>query len=179
MKAQLEKRLVELRAEFDSGQKILKDIEIKLVELENRKKNLNETLLRISGAVELLEEVLEEESKSSIQEVPGSEVPGPEVPGIEIPGAESEIKEIEVPLVIRFPLEQAVKKLEEAGLRAGNIGEKSIFVAGVHFGDVIQQEPKGGMLVERGSSVDLIVAKKGNIKPDLSQNALLCPYSRH
>ncbi|MDD3246375.1 MAG: PASTA domain-containing protein [Methanosarcina sp.] len=174
MKAQLEQRLVELRAEYESGQKILKDIEIKLVELENRKKNLNETLLRISGAVELLEEVLGEESKSSTPKVLG-----PEVPETETPGSESEKKEVEVPLVIRFPLEQAVKKLEEAGLRAGNIGEKSLFVAGVRFGDVIQQEPKGGMLVERGSSVDLIVGKKGNFKPDLSQNALLCPYSRH
>ena len=184
MKAQLEQRLVELRAEYESGQKILKDIEIKLVELENRKKNLNETLLRISGAVELLEEVLGEESKSSIPEVPGPEVPGPEVLGPEVPGtevldAESEEKEVEVPFVIRFPLEQAVKKLEEAGLRVGNIGEKSIFVAGVRFGDVIQQEPKGGMLVERRSTVDLIVGKKGNFKPDLSQTALLCPYSRH
>ena len=174
MKAQLEQRLVELRAEYESGQKILKDIEIKLVELENRKKNLNDTLLRISGAVELLEEVLGEESKSSTPKVLG-----PEVPETETPGSESEKKEVEVPLVIRFPLEQAVKKLEEAGLRAGNIGEKSLFVAGVRFGDVIQQEPKGGMLVERGSSVDLIVGKKGNFKPDLSQNALLCPYSRH
>jgi len=174
MKAQLEQRLVELKAEYDSGQKILKDIEIKLVELENRKKNLNDTLLRISGAVELLEEVLGEESKSSIPEVLG-----PEVPETETPGSESEKKEVEVPLVIRFPLEQAVKKLEEAGLRAGKIGEKSLFVAGVRFGDVIQQEPKGGMLVERGSSVDLIVGKKGNFKPDLSQNALLCPYSKH
>ena len=174
MKAQLEQRLVELKAEYDSGQKILKDIEIKLVELENKKKNLNETLLRISGAVELLEEVLGEESKSSIPEVLG-----PEVPETETPGSESEKKEVEVPLVIRFPLEQAVKKLEEAGLRAGKIGEKSLFVAGVRFGDVIQQEPKGGMLVERGSSVDLIVGKKGNFKPDLSQNALLCPYSKH
>jgi len=174
MKAQLEQRLVELRAEYESGQKILKDIEIKLVELENRKKNLNETLLRISGAVELLEEVLGEESKSSTPKVLG-----PEVPETETPGSESEKKEVEVPLVIRFPLEQAVKKLEEAGLRAGKIGEKSLFVAGVRFGDVIQQEPKGGMLVERGSSVDLIVGKKGNFKPDLSQNALLCPYSRH
>ncbi len=179
MKAQLEQRLVELRAEYESGQKILKDIEIKLLELENRKKNLNETLLRISGAVELLEEVLGEESKSSIPEVPGSEVLGPEVTETETPGSESDKKEVEVPLVIRFPLEQAVKKLEEAGLRAGNIGEKSLFVAGVRFGDVIQQEPKGGMLVERGSSVDLIVGKKGTFKPDLSQNALLCPYSRH
>ena len=179
MKAKLEQRLVELRAEYESGQKILQDIEIKLVELENRKKNLNDTLLRISGAVELLEEVLGEESKSSIPEVPGPELLGPEVPGTEVLDAESEEKEVEVPFVIRFPLEQAVKKLEEAGLRVGNIGEKSIFVAGVRFGDVIQQEPKGGMLVERGSTVDLIVAKKGNFKPDLSQNALLCPYSRH
>ena len=179
MKAQLEQRLIELRAEYESGQKILKDIEIKLVELENRKKNLNETLLRISGAVELLEEVLEEESKSSIPEVHGPEALSPEVPGTEIQDAEAEKKEVEVPFVIRFPLEQAVKKLEEAGLRAGNIGEKSLFVAGVRFGDVIQQEPKGGMRVERGSTVDLVVAKKGNFKPDLTQNSLLCSYSRH
>ena len=106
MKAQLEQRLVELRAEYESGQKILKDIEAKLVELENRKKNLNETLLRISGAIELLEEVLGEESKSSTQGVPETVVPD----------AEPEIKEVEVPLVIRLPLEHAVKKLEEAGL---------------------------------------------------------------
>ena len=59
MKAQLEQRLTELRAEYESGQKILKDIELKLTELEDRKKILNETLLRISGAIDLLEEVLE------------------------------------------------------------------------------------------------------------------------
>ncbi|AKB18628.1 MULTISPECIES: PASTA domain-containing protein [unclassified Methanosarcina] len=179
MKAQLEQRLVELRAEYESGQKILQDIEIKLVELENRKKNLKEVLLRISGAIELLEEVLGEENKSNIPDVPGSEALSPEVPGTEIPDTESKKKEVEVPLVIRLPLEQAIKKLEEAGLRAGNIVEKSIFVVGVHFGDVIQQKPKGGMFVERGSAVNLVVAKKGNFKPDLSQNALLCPYSRH
>ena len=34
MKAQLEQRLTELRAEYESGQKILKDIELKLAELE-------------------------------------------------------------------------------------------------------------------------------------------------
>jgi predicted nuclease with TOPRIM domain len=169
MKAQLEQRLVELRAEYESGQKFLRDIETKLVELENRKKNLNETLLRISGAIELLEEVLGEESKSSI----------PEVLYKEVPDAGAEKKDVEVPFVIRLPLEQAVKKLEEAGLLVGNIGEKSVFVGGVRFGDVIQQEPKGGMLVERESTVDLVVAKKGNFKPDLSQNSLLCPYSKH
>ena len=47
MKAQLEKRLAELRAEYETGQKIFKDIEAKF-ELE-KENNLNETLLRISG----------------------------------------------------------------------------------------------------------------------------------
>jgi hypothetical protein len=174
MKAQLEQRLVELRAEYESGQKILRNIETKLVELENGKKNLNETLLRISGAVELLEEVLGEESKSSIQEVLEKE----DVFEKEVPDAESEKKEVEIPFVIRLPLEQAVKKLEEAGLCAGNIGEKSVFVGGVRFGNIIQQEPKGGTRAERGSAVDLVVAKKGKFKPDLSQNSSLCSYSK-
>lgn len=169
MREQLEQRLVELRAEYESGKKILKDIELKLEELENRKKNLSETLIRISGAVDLLEEVLEEESKSSVKEVPDTV----------LEDAESQKTEVEVPFVVRLPLEQAVKKLEESGLRAGNIEEKSIFVAGVHFGDVIQQEPKGGVLAERESTVDLVIAKKGKLKPDLSQNSLLCPYSKH
>lgn len=37
MKAQLEKRLAELRAEYETGQKIFKDIEAKIVELEKGK----------------------------------------------------------------------------------------------------------------------------------------------
>lgn len=174
MKTQLEQRLVELRAEYESGQKILKDIEAKLVELENGKKNLNETLLRISGAIELLEEVLGEESKSSTPEVSDLEVFDSEVQEVE-----SEINEVEVPLVIRLPLEHAVKKLEEAGLRVGNIGEKSVFVGGVRFGDVVQQEPKGGTHVDKGSAIDLIIAKKGKVKPNLSQNSLLSSFSDH
>jgi hypothetical protein len=169
MREQLEQRLVELRAEYESGKKILKDIELKLAELENRKRNLNETLIRISGAVELLEELLEDQDKNSVKEVHGTE----------LEDAESQKAEVEVPSVIRLPLEHAVKKLEEAGLRMGNIGEKSVFVGGVRFGDVVQQEPKGGMLVERGSAVDLIVAKKGKLKPDLDQNSLLSQYSNH
>lgn len=39
MEVKLEQRLTELRAEYESGQKILKDIELKLAELEDRKKN--------------------------------------------------------------------------------------------------------------------------------------------
>lgn len=169
MREQLEQRLVELRAEYESGRKILKDIELKLAELENRKRNLNETLIRISGAVELLEELLEDDSKSVT----------PEMFDTELPISESEKKEVEVPFVIRLPVEQAIKKLEECGLRAGKIEEKSVFVGGVRFGNVVQQEPKGGILAEKGSSVDLVVAKKGKFKPDLSQNSLLSSYSKH
>ncbi|MDQ1275431.1 MAG: hypothetical protein QG610_1004 [Euryarchaeota archaeon] len=172
MREQLEQRLVELRAEYESGKKILKDIELKLAELENRKRDLNETLIRISGAVDILEEILEKENKSITPETP-------EILNTESQDIESHKTKVEVPFVIRLPVEQAVKKLDESGLRAGSIGEKSVFVGGVRFGNVIQQEPKGGMLAERGSTVDLVVAKKGNLKPDLSQNSLLSSYSKH
>lgn len=55
MNQQLEKRLNELRAEFESGQKMMAD-------LESKQANLRDTLLRISGAIQVLEEVLAEES---------------------------------------------------------------------------------------------------------------------
>lgn len=169
MREQLEQRLVELRAEYESGKKILKDIELKLVELENRKRTLNEMLLKISGAIELLEEVLEAESESSEKGVQDTE---PE-------DFEAQKTEIEIPFVIRLPLEQAVKKLEESGFSVGNIGEKSVYVGGVRFGNVVQQEPKGGTFAERGSTVDLLIAKKGKLKPNLSQNSLLNSFSDH
>lgn len=51
MKPQLEKRLAELKSEFESGQKMLADLNIKRNELEA-------TLLRISGAIQVLEEML-------------------------------------------------------------------------------------------------------------------------
>ena len=51
MKEQLEKRLEELKAEFESGQKAL-------AELEARQAGLRETLLRISGAIQVLKEEL-------------------------------------------------------------------------------------------------------------------------
>lgn len=56
MKHQLEHRLKELRSEFESGQKAL-------AELENRQANLRNTLLRISGAMQVLQEELDKESK--------------------------------------------------------------------------------------------------------------------
>lgn len=56
MKEQLEQRLTELKAEFKAGQNMLAD-------LEARQANLRETLLRISGAIQVLEEMLGQESQ--------------------------------------------------------------------------------------------------------------------
>ena len=51
MKERLEKRLRELKSEFDSGQKVLSDLDAKQIEVRN-------TLLRIQGAIQVLEEEL-------------------------------------------------------------------------------------------------------------------------
>ena len=51
MKKQLEKRLKELKTEYESGQKMLAD-------LESKAANLRNTLIRISGAIQVLEEEL-------------------------------------------------------------------------------------------------------------------------
>lgn len=52
MRAQLEQRLEELRAEFEKGQQALQ-------ELDERRASIRETLLRISGAIQVLEETLQ------------------------------------------------------------------------------------------------------------------------
>lgn len=51
MREQLQKRLEELKAEFEAGQTMLN-------ELDTKRDNLRQTLLRISGAVQVLEEEL-------------------------------------------------------------------------------------------------------------------------
>ena len=56
MKEQLEKRLAALKSEFEAGQKMLTDLEKKRTELEN-------TLLRISGAIQVIEELLAQNAK--------------------------------------------------------------------------------------------------------------------
>jgi chromosome segregation ATPase len=60
MKDQLEKRLAELKAEFESGQKMM-------AELDQKRANLEKTLLRISGAIQVLEEELEKAGSPSDQ----------------------------------------------------------------------------------------------------------------
>ncbi|WP_148717114.1 hypothetical protein [Chitinolyticbacter meiyuanensis] len=51
MKPQIEARLAELRHEYDSGQQML-------AELERRSNEVSQTLLRIGGAIQVLEEML-------------------------------------------------------------------------------------------------------------------------
>ena len=53
MRERLEERLNKLKSEFESGNKMLS-------ELDAKASNLRETLLRISGAIQVLEEELKE-----------------------------------------------------------------------------------------------------------------------
>jgi predicted nuclease with TOPRIM domain len=65
MKEKLKKRLKELKAEFESGQKTLAN-------LQSQEVSLKETLLRISGAIQVLEEELAK-AESDSSESEGSE----------------------------------------------------------------------------------------------------------
>jgi predicted nucleic acid-binding Zn-ribbon protein len=58
MKPKLEKRLAELKSEFEAGQKMLADLEKKRNELET-------TMLRISGAIQVIEEMLAQDKKEA------------------------------------------------------------------------------------------------------------------
>ena len=53
MREQLERRVSELKAEQQKGQQVL-------AELEGREAELRQTLLRITGAIQVLEELLAE-----------------------------------------------------------------------------------------------------------------------
>ena len=61
MRDQVEQRLAELRSEYQAGQKMLADLEAKQDELR-------QTLLRISGAVQVLEELLQPEQMAGVAE---------------------------------------------------------------------------------------------------------------
>lgn len=65
MKHKLERRLQELRAEFDSGQKVAAELEAKQINIRN-------TLLRISGAIQVLEELLKEERTTDNEIMPAT-----------------------------------------------------------------------------------------------------------
>lgn len=51
MKSQLEARLAELRSEYDAGLGVMAD-------LQKKEEDLRTTLMRISGAIQVLEEIL-------------------------------------------------------------------------------------------------------------------------
>ncbi|HEY0136758.1 MAG TPA: hypothetical protein VGB85_21900 [Nannocystis sp.] len=51
MKDQLQQRLHQLQSEFESGQKVLRDLEV-------RQQEVRDTLLRIGGAIQVLQELL-------------------------------------------------------------------------------------------------------------------------
>ncbi|ACL75870.1 MULTISPECIES: hypothetical protein [Ruminiclostridium] len=55
MKEKIEERIKELKGEFENGQKMLE-------ELDAKRAGLNQTLLRISGAIQALEELMPEEN---------------------------------------------------------------------------------------------------------------------
>lgn len=66
MKEQIQERIEKLKAEYESGQKMLAD-------LETQGSNLRTTMLRISGAIQILEELLaqaeEEENLDNVKKV--------------------------------------------------------------------------------------------------------------
>lgn len=55
MTQSIEKRLAELRQEFASGQEVL-------AEMQKKQDDLRNTLLRISGAIQVLDELLQAEA---------------------------------------------------------------------------------------------------------------------
>ncbi|MFZ2497864.1 PASTA domain-containing protein [Methanosarcina sp.] len=164
MKAQLEQRLIELRKEYESGQKILEEIELKIAELENRKTSLRETLLRISGAIDLLEEVLGKSADVSGQE---NKVMSRTAAG-----------NVEVPNVVGKPFDKARKNLEESGLTAGEIIEqKGVLPIGIMMGEVIRQDPKPGTKLPPGSAVKLVIAVKGKFIPPVDKRSICDSFS--
>ena len=60
MEKQLEKRLTELKSEFEKGQQ-------RLQELETEASSLRDTLLRISGAMQVLQEELDKAGTKGLQ----------------------------------------------------------------------------------------------------------------
>jgi chromosome segregation ATPase len=83
MRENLEKRLQKLKTEFESGQKVL-------AELEAKQANVRDTLLRISGAIQVLEEELAKADSHDGDEFPSTSTDN-EFSNLEViqPGQES------------------------------------------------------------------------------------------
>lgn len=64
MREQLRQRLQSLKTEYEAGQKMLADLEAKQT-------NLRDTLLRISGAIQVLEEALSDAEVPESSELEG------------------------------------------------------------------------------------------------------------
>jgi hypothetical protein len=58
MNEKLETRIKELKAEMESGQKMLEELDMK-------RTNLGQTLLRISGAIQAMEELMPKEEETA------------------------------------------------------------------------------------------------------------------
>lgn len=67
MKEKLRQRLHLLREEFAGGQAQLAEIEKQRAELDAHAARIKETMLRISGAVQVLEEELAEEGSTALE----------------------------------------------------------------------------------------------------------------
>jgi hypothetical protein len=63
MKEQLQQRLAGLKTEFEAGQKMLAELDVKRAEIQ-------QTLLRISGAIQVLEELLNDEAPQKLAPAP-------------------------------------------------------------------------------------------------------------
>ena len=69
MQEQVQQRLAELRSEFEAGQRMLADLDVRRAELQ-------QTLLRIGGAVQVLEELLGGQAPEA-DPVPSDDPPAP------------------------------------------------------------------------------------------------------
>ena len=63
MREQLTARLRALKGELTAGQELMADLEARQADLEGRRARLRDTLLRISGAIQVLEEELGQRSR--------------------------------------------------------------------------------------------------------------------
>lgn len=73
MRERLQKRVTELEAEYRAGQEML-------AELDAKRADLQQTLLRISGAIQVLKELLDAKPCSAGDDGPGSAQPGTPTP---------------------------------------------------------------------------------------------------